>query len=334
MEAANTTDCARSGRCKVAFRLGVPPSPGWFTISLQSPLPAMRPMLSIDGTTQTRLFGDTNPAGPEIFLDGSRLTQGNGVVFESAEVVSLAIGNFPNAGILITRPPVAASEVIVAKVPREIHACYIGVAPDGETAAPNERGIVVVADTIASSPFIITGNVISANRRTGIYLLGSPVEVLNNVIGLDAQHRKPLGNGASGIYAASSSFFLNIRFASHYAYVSGNYITSATYDSAANKTIIDTTHPPDFGIHSGRLAPYYFYYASDAPHPSGYGDGQYFLGMTQGANHLAVDGNLRGKWISVYVTQHKIDCCFDNGSTGSQNTATLTGEFSRAVQVK
>src|SRR6266542_2301890 len=94
MEAANAA-CTDAFPCKVAFRI---PASGVITIAPESPLPRITgTSIAIDGTTQTRMFGDTNPKGPEIFVDGSLLREGNGfeITTECGAVISgMTISNF------------------------------------------------------------------------------------------------------------------------------------------------------------------------------------------------------------------------------------------------
>ena len=81
---------------------------------------------------------------------------------------------------------------------------------------------------------------------------------------------------------------------------------------------------------SGGTDPDYHIYASDAPHPSGYGDGQYFLGtFFHAANGQVLTfraiGDWRGKWVSATQGNRT----FVNGGLVVQ-----TSEFGRAVKVE
>lgn len=50
---------------------GPVPEEGWFTIRPRSPLPAITAQhFSLEGASQTRHTGDSNPEGPEIVIDG------------------------------------------------------------------------------------------------------------------------------------------------------------------------------------------------------------------------------------------------------------------------
>lgn len=178
--------------CKAAFRITDPvPEEGWHTLRLQSPLPALTAWdTGIDGSTQTA----TNTLGPKVALDGSALAFGDGVTTDGpapsgrSEIRGLAIGGFPANGILAT----VRSEVRVEE-------CYIGVDPTGRHANPNgSRGIAshLLRGTIVN-------NVISGNRRSGIFFLGElsvGPNIRNNRIGVAAHDDTPIGNGASGIY--------------------------------------------------------------------------------------------------------------------------------------
>jgi parallel beta-helix repeat protein len=219
----------------------------------------------------------------------------------------------------------------------------------------------------------ITGNVISANRHSGIFIaIGRSSRISNNIIGLDAAHRTGLGNGGSGIFIA--------RLGDH-ADISGNYIafnhdfgiavergtnavdihpnsifanwqmgidsgldgpnapditiTSAVYDAATNTTSIDVTYTDE-----STFFPTLQFYASDAPHHTGYGDGQYYLGTATPPRptkdfQFRAKGDWRGKWVSATITHNqfygfaRIESLDQGPDTNSS-----TSEFSRAVEVR
>jgi len=371
MESANAS-CTDPFPCKVAFRV---PTTDVATFKLESPLPHITGLsVDIDGTTETRMFGDTNPSGPEIFIDGSHLREGNGLVIATAcnaDILGLAIGNFPESGILVAPADRACSNLSIYPA-RQISGNYIGIVPSGSKAAPDERGIVVQGD------YNILNNMISSNRRSGVFVQrGFHTAIGNNVIGLDAKHRADLGNGASGIYVSGTSVDTDI---------SGNYIafnhdfgvaidrnangtdvhpnsifanwqmgidngldgptsapviTAASYDPASDTTQIDVAYRD-----SSTFAPTLQFYASDAPHRSGYGDGQYYLGIANPRRgpptleqqfHFAAKGDWRGKWVSATITQNIF---YGFGVAGplhplgeGADTHSSTSEFSRAVEV-
>src|SRR5688572_8825239 len=80
ISAASSGTCARP--CTIGFAIPPPvPAPGYFTIRPLSPLPVVffTDSVVIDGSWQTRLTGDTNPAGPEIELDGTSAGYRSGI---------------------------------------------------------------------------------------------------------------------------------------------------------------------------------------------------------------------------------------------------------------
>jgi hypothetical protein len=196
IDTANAS-CTEESPCKIAFRLP-PAGAAWRTIRLRTPLaPLTASGVTIDGTTQTRLFGDTNPSGPEIELTGADVTSGSGLDIQTgctASVIGLAVNGFPDAGLLLHGPSCNTSAHS-----RVIGQNYIGTDPTGTTAVPNGRGIVV--DSQIRWAFAITSNVVSGNRRSGIFVTGGATSIYRNSIGLGAD-RRPLGNGASGVYVA------------------------------------------------------------------------------------------------------------------------------------
>ena len=349
-------ECTDDFPCLVAFRLDTPPAGGYFTLKPHRALPRITGKhVTIDGSTQTRLTGDTNPNGPEIFIDGSENAWEDAIVFDeegSGEVASVAIGNFKNAAMTMFGPAY-------------VHDSYLGVDPTGTNAAPNGRGVVISARAYGGE---VSNNVISGNRRSGVWIgMARQASVDRNTIGLDIHHQ-PLPNGASGVFAGplvndlsvqnnfiafnhdfgiaidrraigvnmmANSIFANWQLGIDVGLdgptpdrdIPAPVILSAQYDAAQNKTIVVlSAHEPVLGD-----PPDMALYANDAPHSSGYGDGQYFLGRQQfdaksGGVTMSVDGDWRGKWVSATVTRND----FTFGGAGHATTS----EFSRAVQVE
>jgi parallel beta-helix repeat protein len=172
-----------------------------FTIRPLSPLPAVRRATTIDGSTQTAFTGDTNPGGPEVFLDGTLLSEGSGLQLADDNVVTgLVISGFPGHGIDMNwriDPDFRPSNNRVA-------GNYIGTDPTGTVAVPNRTGAGVFIQGVGS-PFaqgtgnVIEDNLISGNLRFGIALCDADRTVIRgNRIGVD-RNGAPLGNGEHGI---------------------------------------------------------------------------------------------------------------------------------------
>jgi hypothetical protein len=187
-------------QCVIGFRIRVPvPENGWFTIQPRTPLPAVTGFVDVLGATQTAFSGDTNPDGPEIEINGSLLPEGtNGLRLGrgcAMGVFDLAINGFPRHAIEAERvqddcPP--GGRVPTTFLARN----YLGTDARGRTAVPNERGIVLLSGSIT----YIWDNVISGNRRAGIFAWkGYYADIRRNRIGVNAIG-EPLGNGASGMF--------------------------------------------------------------------------------------------------------------------------------------
>ncbi len=172
-----------------------------FAIRPLSPLPAVRRATTIDGTTQTAFTGDTNPDGPEIFLDGTLLSEGSGLQLADDNVVTgLVISGFPDHGVDMNwrvDPDFKPSN-------NRVVGNYIGTDPTGTVAVPNRTGAGVFIQGVGS-PFaqgtgnVIEGNLISGNLRFGIALCDADrTEIRGNRIGVD-RNGAPLGNGDHGI---------------------------------------------------------------------------------------------------------------------------------------
>jgi hypothetical protein len=360
IESANAR-CTDGFPCKVAFRLGDPPASGYHTIALETALPVITAgSLGIDGSTQTRrTVTPVPPVGPTIDLDGSHVSSGNGLTIATcmSTVTAMAIGNFPGAGVRLLQADCPA-----AAIAPTITACNIGVDPTGVHAAPNERGIVADQRTV-----IITKNIISGNRRSGIFLVDRPDSdqlqepiITGNTIGIDRNHQ-PLGNGASGIYVDGIALIfgnfvafngqqgISIAHDGDYVAIGTNSIfangqigidigidgpsfsfrptiVAARYDATTNETLIDMA----VILTTGESLPDIHVYANDAPHPSGFGDGQYFLGSFAHAADGKVftfrtSGDWRGKWVSA--TQTSVAFI-------PARPVVRTSEFCRAVKVE
>lgn len=203
---ASNEECARDQvPCDVVFHIDAPvPERGWYTIIPNTPLPAVTaPDIRIDGSTQTRFSGDTNPLGPEIALDGSGLGIGHGLQIAGtgwAFVSHLAIGGFPWNGIAVTRDSFVNSK---------IEDNYIGTDPTGTRAHPNRsRGITFDSP---STDFEVTRNIISGNGRSGVFIAGGyNITLEENRIGTGSDGRA-IANGASGVFLGDDASDILLR---------------------------------------------------------------------------------------------------------------------------
>jgi hypothetical protein len=189
---------------KIEFQLPVPvPTEGWFTITPESPLPAVTTEnVFIDGHAQTRLTGDTNPRGPEIAIDGRRAHRGLEVHSPCmARVHGLVLGHFDaNQGLWFTkgRPCPVAANFFQGAI-RDVADNYIGTDPTGTTAWPNLRGL---RGDFGSGT--IRNNVISGNTYSGIWIWAAfdvyeSFTIEANKIGTGADGVSALPNGAAGM---------------------------------------------------------------------------------------------------------------------------------------
>jgi hypothetical protein len=348
--------------CRIAFALEPSPDGQWHTIRPLTPLPQIPFLvvdtLAIDGGTQTRIR-DTNPLGPEIEIDGSLLTFGDGLVMSASRglVSGLAMHSFPGTA------------VVVNGISTRVENNYLGTDPTGREARPNgNRGLVTLGGGTE-----VENNVLSGNFRSGFFGLAGSGVVRNNRIGVAADGVTPLGNRASGIYLGPDSNFFVVdnviahnahagisihrgtgRFNSNDAVVGRNRIfdnvngaidqgidgpasappmtpappalTSATYDPASDSTFIRGTIQP-IGHHL------YFYdvylFATSKPHPSGFGEGEHFLGVVTGLQSREFSfrfrGNLTGKYVSAFLIER---------FTEPEIPETITSEFGRTIEVQ
>lgn len=165
------------------------------------PLPAITDQVNIDAPTTT-VDGIEQP---DVVLDGTQLVgDGNshGLRLLSgatgSHIFSLGIVNFPDNGVDIG----SADDLW-------IDGCFIGVEPDGTTAANGGDGISGLSSNsvfgIDTDPFVLgNGNVLSGNGEWGLFLIGSNNLVAGNLVGTEPDGIGSAGNAAGGITIAGT----------------------------------------------------------------------------------------------------------------------------------
>lgn len=179
-----------------------------FTIQPLTELPVVLRATTIDGTTQIAFTGDTNPLGPEVVLDGSRLSAGSGLRLADDNVVrGLVVHGFINGlgvgGSYSWDPDLRPSN-------NRIEGNYIGTDATGTVALANSVGADFHgfgSPSVQATSNVIRDNLISGNQFDGISLCDADrTEIVNNRIGTDRTGSAALGNGREGIglYCAGS----------------------------------------------------------------------------------------------------------------------------------
>ena len=191
----------------------------WFTIAPLSPLPQLvADGTTIDGSTQTAFTGDTNPVGPEIFLDGrSQVGDGSGLwILSSSDVVEdLTVSGFPGDAITIgSCPNTDTCQVFQESDGNVVRGDYLGTDPTGTSALviPNglySDGVTVMygaTNTVIGGTTAEARNVISGNGWDGIQLLLTTGAVIEgNYIGTNANGTEAIGNFTDGIRVGIST---------------------------------------------------------------------------------------------------------------------------------
>jgi hypothetical protein len=214
-------NCHQVFPCAIAFRIDEPSPTPWKTIRVSSPLPVLLAQwIRIDGGTQTRFFGNTNPDGPEIEISGGGTVDGDGLVVTdcAVEVANLTINSFRRNGVSViglpSCPPSGGSS---------LHDLFIGTDATGSSARANSRGIGTTARMVTT----ISACVISGNTHSGIFGLSGTLNVSGNRIGVKAHADEPLPNGASGVFVGPGCYGSSIG-------VQGFVTSGGTPDAGAN----------------------------------------------------------------------------------------------------
>ncbi|MBM4466484.1 MAG: CSLREA domain-containing protein [Chloroflexi bacterium] len=219
----NTTDDANDGTCdsthcslrEALFAANACPHPntiafdipdceGVCTLRPHSPLPALTDDgTTIDGTTQTIHRGDSNPAGPEIEIDGTKAGIVAGFRIESANNVikGLVINRFVAQGILLSGSGAFGNS---------ISGNYIGTNAAGTSGLGNGREGIHIAggahDNTIGGTTPGDKNVVSGNGLSGVGISDAyHNRVIGNYIGTDGSGAVALGNGRSGVFISSGA---------------------------------------------------------------------------------------------------------------------------------
>ena len=175
----------------------------WFTIAPLTPLPNLTAAgTTIDGGSQTVFTGDTNAAGPEVFLDGRSQVGGGGLWIQSSSntVEGLTVSGFSNQEIMIGGGDGNA-----------VRGNYVGTDPTGTdpigaATVPNGpgEGVAIIdgaTNTIIGGTTAEARNVISGNTRFGVNIAGGATGVVieGNYIGTNAAGTAALGNASDGV---------------------------------------------------------------------------------------------------------------------------------------
>lgn len=293
----------------------------------------------------------------------------------------LAINGFPGSGIhssKATCPPVDEGRI---NLTRTIQRNYLGTDPTGMTAMPNLRGIHldaagveaitenVISGNLRSGIFIdsantaISRNMIGLNRvpnaglgngASGIYLgeHSDGSDVSDNYIGFNAHFGVSLhpharynafsGNSFQANHNQAIDFGLDgpteaVPDASNNGTVVRPEITSARYDPLRDETIIEGSSRTT----NDRYEVWVNLYANDERDPSGYGEGQYYLGAVKAAQDMSFrftrKGRPPGRWIAATTTRINIIGFARTPEVqsicGCGFTST-TSEFGRTVEVE
>ena len=185
---------ALPGTDNITFNI---PGGGPHVISITTALPTITEAVIIDGTTEPNYI-----SSPVVALTDGAGTINNGLVIGAAAngstIRGLSVYSFQSDGILIQGPNTT------------IAGNYLGLQPDGTTAAGNALGAVMSSGNVRveSANNTIGGtvaadrNVISSSGYSGIVIFGASAtgnQILGNYIGTDATGTLARGNTQEGV---------------------------------------------------------------------------------------------------------------------------------------
>jgi M6 family metalloprotease-like protein len=155
----------------------------------------------LDGGVQTTLTGDTNPEGPEVYVDGSEAGENINGLWVNASgctIRNLGVGGYRGHGIVLWGWAGASNT--------RLQGLYVGVGPSGKAPLGNAwSGIRLhggTHDNVIGGTTADTRNVLSANGNAGVHMSDAGTSrnlVLGNFLGTDATGTLALGNGWAGV---------------------------------------------------------------------------------------------------------------------------------------
>lgn len=217
IEDSNNGECVSTYPCEIHFNIPtLPDSRGVLTIQPRTPLPAMsREAVTLYGRSQREFAGDTNPAGPEIELNGALCARCSGFevrgtpgrhVFGIA-VTDLVINGFDGDGFVATGAEGGTLNAVLI-------GSYIGTDPTAaQIVANGGSGVRVDGATLSvNGSFRLINdrpepgyNVISGNRGDGIRVDRGMARSDSNRIGTDLSGVMALPNERHGVFVRESA---------------------------------------------------------------------------------------------------------------------------------
>jgi choice-of-anchor C domain-containing protein len=166
-------------------------------INIASALPTITDQIIINGTTQT---GYVAGSFVPIVIDGNNLNANGltlGVGSSNSTIRGLVVRDFGQFGI----------EILSTSMSNSVQNSFLGrMDSSGNTVAneENQYGLVIRSSYNTIGGSTSTGNVVSGNAWSGLYIDGVNNTATGNIIGLNAAGNTVLGNMAHGVLITSS----------------------------------------------------------------------------------------------------------------------------------
>jgi hypothetical protein len=214
---ANGAGCKGDAPCWITFNIPEEQLVRGVAVFVpSSPLPAITSSyVHVDGSSQTFLHGDTNPAGVEVEIRGTNAGATAGLRIGTAEtkvaetfIYAIAITAFQGDGVVVEAVHASGYDLYDTRLNR----LTVGLDPVTGEARGNGGDGIVVRGTRSGGPqsqWTVRDCTIGANGGHGLRLEAAGATVLTSRIGLWSD-ATPHGNGGSGVFVAPAAFDVRV----------------------------------------------------------------------------------------------------------------------------
>ncbi|MEN3369511.1 MAG: hypothetical protein V7609_1654 [Verrucomicrobiota bacterium] len=194
---------ASPGPDRVVFNI---PGAGVQVISVLSSLPQITDSLVIDGYTQPGAKPNSLEVGSDAVLlinlqraQSTNIAEGLTINASNCTIRGLSITNFLQQNPFFISGGVGIG--VRGGSGNKIEGCFLGIAPDGTTAARNGRGIDAASPgTTIGGTSSAQRNIVSGNGLEGLLVISDGTTIAGNYIGTDAAGAHAIGNSTGVLF--------------------------------------------------------------------------------------------------------------------------------------